>query len=127
MNSLKECKTALLESFPNSFINDVNIFIIHDKKDYYIDLSICRTPLDVKCEILEWFSHGACLAKPYGNTFNNIEFQKFMRDGINNFLGTDFNQYDLEKIYAWIGNECDHERSIRFVQSGYDFSQLEAL
>lgn len=127
MNNLSECIAALLEAFPNGYINDVNIFMVHDKANQYIDLNICRTLLDENCEILEWLSYGACLAKPYGNTFKNIEFQKFMRDGINKFLGTNFDQCDLEKIYAWIGNECDHERTIRFVQSGYDFSQLEVL
>lgn len=93
------------------------------KENEYIILSDCITEFDVKCKVLEWFSRGAHKTAPFREKAN-ILFHKFMRDGINNFLGTDFCVEDMDLIYTYLGNACNHEKTIRFIESGYDMQIL---
>ena len=47
-----------------------------------------------------------------------------MLDGINMFLHTDFSFDDMEIIYTYLGNACNHKKTIRFIESGYDMHVL---
>ena len=114
----------LMECFPRSFINQSGEFIAHLKANEYFRLDNCESELDVKCKVLEWFSQGAYKRQPYGTKKSNDEFNKFMRDGINEYLGTDFNETDMEIIYTYLGNCCNHKLTIKFIESGYDMSVL---
>lgn len=115
----------LMNCFPNSFINQSGEFVAHLKANEYFILQNCESELDVKCKVLEWFSRGAYKTEPYGTRQRNNEFQKFMLDGINQFLSTDFTEKDMEKIYTYLGNCCNHEKTIRFIESGYDLAILK--
>ena len=48
-----------------------------------------------------------------------------MLEGINDFLETDFTESDMEEIYRHLGNAINHEKTMRFIESGYDFKVLE--
>lgn len=111
-------------SFPRSFINQHGEFIAHDKANEYFILKNCETELDIKCKVLEWLSRGACKSNPYRSNKSNEEFHEFMLAGINKFLQTNFTYKDMQRIYIHIGNACNHQKTIRFVESGYDFSIL---
>lgn len=113
-----------MNCFPRSVINQNGEFIAHIKANEYFILRDCETELDVKCKVLEWFSRGAYKTEPYGNKQKNDEFHKFMRDGINQFLGTDFTEEDMEIIYTYLGNRCNHKKTIRFIENGYDIQVL---
>lgn len=119
-----ELKTKLINCFPNSFINENEEFIAHQKSNAYFILKGCKTELDVKCKVLEWFSRPAYKTEPYGSKQKNDEFHRFMLSGINEFLGTDFTENDMELIYTYLGNACNHERTVKFVASGYDMGIL---
>ena len=84
----------------------------------------CKNEFDVKCKVLEWFSRGAYKTEPYGTKRSNDEFHKFMRDGINEFLKTEFTHEDMEVIYTYLGNCCNHNLTIKFIESDYDLSLL---
>lgn len=114
----------LMACFPRSFINQYGEFIAHQKGNEYFILRNCETELEIKCKVLEWLSRGAYKAEPYKTEKANAAFHKFMLDGINQFLQTDFTHEDMCKIYIHIGNACNHEKTIRFIESGYDFSIL---
>lgn len=109
----------LMVSFPHSFINSQGDFIAHEWANEYFILRNCETELDIKCKVLEWFS-GSCKNEPYRTPKNNVEYQDFMRNGINNYLGTNFTKDDIYIIYTHLGNACNHEKTIKFVNSGYD-------
>lgn len=117
--------TKLMNCFPNSIINQRGEFIAHIKSNSYFDLKDCKTEFDIKCKVLEWFSRPAHKTEPYGNKQRNDEFHRFMLDGINEFLGTDFTENDMELIYTYLGNACDHEKTIRFIEGGYDMGILK--
>ena len=50
-----------------------------------------------------------------------------MLDGINMFLNTDFSKDDIDLIYTYLGNACNHQRTLEFVRSGYDMELLRKL
>ena len=111
-------------AFPNSFINYNGEFIAHKMANEYFRLEDCENELDVKCKVLEWFSRGAYKTEPFHFDAENRRYHEFMRKGINKFLGTKFTEDDMELIYTYLGNRCNHEKTIRFVESGYDMNIL---
>ena len=123
-NDVQECRESLLRAFPGSFINEHYEFIAHPRTNQYIILRDCKTPLDIECKVLEWFSRPAHKTAPYSQEWRNRRFHEFMRNGVNDFLDTRFSEQDMSDIYDALGNAIDHQKTIRFVESGYDFKQL---
>ena len=109
---LEEAKAALLECFPNSFVNDIGEFIAHLRSNTYFILHNCETPLDIECKVLEWLSRAACKGLPFSQEWRNEKFREFMRNGINDFLNTNFSEehfyeiieYDPDDEALWIGS-----------------------
>lgn len=122
---MQEVRKALLTAFPGSFINDREEFIAHVRTNQYIILSNCETPLDVECKVLEWFSRPAHKTTPYSQEWRNKKFHEFMLNGINAFLDTNFTKEDMDEIYCALGNAINHEKTVRFVGSDYDFGVLK--
>lgn len=125
-NELQECRQALLSSFPGSFINERDEFIAHPRTNQYICLGNCKTPQDIECKVLEWLSRPAHKTAPYSKEWRNRKFQEFMRKGVNSFLGTNFSELEMSDIYSALGNAIRHQKTIRFIESGYDFSVLKS-
>ena len=124
---MEEYIVKLMNCFDNSFINQNLEFVAHKDANEYLRLEDCENELDVKCKVLEWFSRGACKTKPFGNRAKNNKFNWFMLNGINSYLGTKFTKVDMEQIYTYLGNRCNHKRIIRFIESGYDISVLKEV
>ena len=123
---LPEYVKKLMACFPNSFINSNEEFIAHARNNEYFMLADCKSEIDVKCKVIEWFSRAACKTEPYRSAKSNNQFHKFMLDGINRYLETNFDEQDMDKIYTYLGNCCHHSRTIKFIESGYDMSNLES-
>ncbi len=115
----------LMDSFPRSIINQHGEFIAHLKANEYFILHNCETELDIKCKVLEWFSRGAYKTEPFRSNKANNTFHEFMLSGINEFLQTDFTPEDMCKIYIYLGNACNHNKTIKFIESGYDLAILQ--
>lgn len=121
-----EITQKLCRCFNGSFISGAEEFIAHEKANEYFILHNCETELDVKCKVLEWFSRGAYKTEPYRSKKKNDEFHEFMLNGINHFLGTEFNEDDIEEIYIHLGNACNHQKTILFIESGYDMEVFDS-
>ena len=121
---LEEAKAALLECFTNSFVNDNGEFIAHLRSNTYFRLDNCETPLDIECKVLEWLSRAASKGIPYSQEWRNEKFRKFMRNGINDFLDTNFSEEQFVTIYTYLGNAVNHKKTIAFIESDYDFDVL---
>lgn len=115
----------LMDCFPNSFINYLGEVIVHRKSNIYFNIMNCKSELDIKCKVLEWLSRASFKTLPYRSERKNREFHKFMRDGVNKYLGTDFSEEDMELIYTYLGNAVHHDLTVRFVESGYDMAILK--
>lgn len=123
---LKEARNALLESFPDSFINSRDEFIAHAYSNQYIILGNCETPEDIECKVLEWFSRPSHKTAPYSQEWRNRRFHKFMLDGMNAFLETNFTEEDASEIYDRLGNAINHELTKEFVKHGMNIEWLKA-
>lgn len=124
MTDMEECRQALLNAFPGSWFNESDEFIADTRSNTYFIFRDCNAPLDVECKILEWFTRPAHKGMPYNQEWRNRKFREFMMNGINDFLDTGFNQNSMEDIYCALGNAIDHEKTIKFIESGYDFALL---
>lgn len=117
--------TKLHLAFPGSKIHYNGEFIANVPANSYFVLHNCETELDVKCKVLEWLSRDAFKSEPFNSAKKNLRLHETMLHGINVFLGTNFSYEDMETIYTYLGNCCNHARTLRFIQSGYDVSMLE--
>lgn len=113
----------LMRCFPGSFINHNMEFVAHLEANQFFRLDDCASEFDIKCKVLEWFSRGAYKTAPFGER-KNKRLHEFMLRGINDYLGTDFTEDDMENIYTRLGNRCNHELTVRFIESGYDMRLL---
>lgn len=112
-----EIRNRFGAAFPKFFINRNLEVIVHPRSNTYFLLSDVQTETDLIAKILEWLSREA--AKSVAK-----ESKKYHLDGINTFLGTSFTQDDMMQIYTYLGNRCNHNRTLRFIESGYDLSVL---
>lgn len=123
----ESCRLRLLRDFEGSFFNQQDEFIAHRYTNTYFIFANCESEEDVCCKMLEWLSRPASKGIPYSQEWRNKKFRKFMLDGINNFLHTSFSFEDMEKIYTYLGNACNHSRTLKFIRSGYDMSIFDGL
>lgn len=119
-----ETTKKLIHAFPKSFINGGLEFIAEREANEYFRLEDCENELDVKCKVLEWLSRGASKTEPFYTKRRNDLFHKFMLDGINAYLGTNFTAEDMAIIYQKLGNRVRHSLTEEFVNSGYDMAVL---
>lgn len=119
-----EIRTALLDSFEKSFFNDTNEFIAHKYSNTYFRMEDCEYPIDVESKVLEWLSRSAYKGQPYSQEWRNRKFRTFMKNGINIFLDTDFSDVQFGVIYQKLGNRINHDLTVKFIESDYDFSLL---
>lgn len=124
MDWKESCRLRLLWDFGGSFFNERDEFIAHRYSNTYFLFGNCETELDVKCKVLEWLSRSASKGIPYSQEWRNKKFRKFILDGINMFLNTNFSFEDMEIIYTYLGNACNHKKTIQFIESGYDVQAL---
>lgn len=115
----------LMKAFPRSLINYNCEFVADTHTNQWFRLDNCFTELDLKCKVIEFFSRAAYKTIPYHSKKKNDEFHEFFRNGINEYLGTSFTHDDMQIIYTYLGNRCNHEKTIVFVESGYDMGILE--
>jgi len=113
----KEIRQRLREAFPKYFVNQDFEIIIYPARNSYFILSDVEAELELKAKILEWLSREASKS-------TSRQSQKYHLSGINAFLGTDFTQEDMTEIYTYLGNRCNHDKTIRFIESGYDMGIL---
>lgn len=127
MDWKESCRLRLLWDFEGSFFNKRDEFIAHRYSNTYFLFGNCETELDVKCKVLEWLSRSAHKGIPYSQEWRNKKFRKFILDGINMFLNTNFSFDDMEIIYTYLGNACNHKRTIQFIESDYDVQALKQM
>lgn len=122
---MTDYELRLLKAFPKSFINHLGEFIGSLKENPYFCLADCKNELDVKCKVLEWFSGPASKSQFYSSEKRNREYHKYILDGINTFLDTNFTFEDMELIYQELGNRANHSLTLKFIKSGYNLKVLQ--
>ena len=115
---------GLERAFSYCLLTSEGEVIVH-KTGQSFSLCSCETETDVKCKVIEWFSRAAFKTEPYSSDAANRKLHNYMLDGINKYLGTDFSEEDMEVIYTYLGNAIKHNKTIEFIESGYDMSFFE--
>lgn len=105
---------------PKYFINQNDELIVVPSWNIYFGLYNVKTPLDLKCKVVEWLSRPAC--KGVSNYW-----QKRVRAIFNNYLGTNFNRDEMERIYMYLGNAIKHAQTIEFIESDFDLEVLPEM
>lgn len=116
----------LFTAFPNAIINGNFEFVAepHIRVNSYFRLEDCETEVDVEAKLLEWLSREAHKSLHFDADWRNKMNWRYHLNGINSFLGTNFNLFDMNKIYTYLGNRCNHEKTLRFIRSGYSMEVL---
>ena len=106
----EETMRDLVGSFPGSYINNSYEFILGS---IGFSLRGCWYQEDVDCKVLEWLSGAA-------------SEDLYILQGINKyFCFTDFSKDDMREIYTYLGNACNHQKTLEFIKSNYDMDVLK--
>jgi hypothetical protein len=105
-------------------INHNGEFIAYRRGEAYFNISTCADETEIKCKVLEWLSRAAYKTAPFDSERENKKMWAFIQYGINKYLGTSFTADDFDEIYTYLGNRCNHAKTIRFIESGYDLNVL---
>lgn len=116
----------LSAAFPRSMINQRGEFIAdpRPKVNSYFILENCETEEDVIAKLLEWLSRDAFKSLHFSTMSANRMCWEYHRNGINSFCGTNFTPQDMGDIYTYLGNACNHKKTLAFIRSGYDLTVL---
>ena len=112
-----EIRNRFGAAFPKFFINHNLEVIVHPKRNTYFLLKGVETERDLIAKIFEWLSREAA------KSVSRVS-QEYHLAGINAFLGTNFSQDAMMEIYTYLGNCCNHQKTLRFIDSGYDLNVL---
>jgi len=115
----QEIRSRFINAFPKTYFNQRFEAIVFPARNSYFLTEDVKTELDLKSKVLEWLSREA------SKSISRIS-QRYHLEGINTFLETDFTQGEMSEIYTRLGNRCNHEKTIRFIESGYDMGVLNS-
>ena len=115
----------LMNLFPKSFVNANIELILVPRTNLYFLLSNVESPLDFKCKIIAWCSRACCKTAPYSSTWRNLQYQESIRDKINCYLGTKFDESQWMYIYTCLGNDVRRGLCEKFVQSNFDIEVIK--
>ena len=107
----------LMGLFPDSFINRNLELILIPKENIYFRLEDVKTSEDLKCKFIAYLSRPSCKE-------TSPRIRKYCLEQFNRFLGTTFSSDEMMKIYERLGNDCNRDRTRRFIREGYDLSTI---
>lgn len=111
--------------FNGSYINRCNELILNQKTNLYMPLDGVNDEHEFIARLLEWCIRDAFKTQPYQYELRNKSYHEAIRNKINTYLKTDFNEQDAELIYQAIGNGINHKLALEFVKNQYDLKMLE--
>lgn len=117
--------TNLMILFKNSFINCINELILIPKTNLYFSLDDVESESDLKCKVIEYCSRDAYKTMHFDSIGENIEYHDYVIERINEYLGTDFDETDMELIYTKLGYGVNRDLTIKFVESNCDMNILK--
>lgn len=119
----------LFAAFPDAIMNRNLEFVAdpHRRVNSYFRLDNCETRIDAIAKLLEWLSREAYKSEHFRVKWRNDQVHEYHLNGINCFCGTDFTPEDMKLIYTYLGNACNHQKTLAFIRSGYDLDLLRRL
>lgn len=123
---MTDALAKLKKCFPQTKLLANGEVVVHIKGNQWFNLSTCKSSQEVSYKVLEYFSRGAYKTEPYRNRSDlTKKFHKYMLDGINEYLNTDFTEEDMELIYGKLGNGVNRSLTEEFFNSQFDMELLQ--
>lgn len=106
------------QTFYDAFITLREELILEPKSNTYFRLDNITCELDFDCKMIEYVSRPAHkgLTKP---------LQKQIREQLNNYFNKKWSVEDLSIIYTYLGNGCNRQLCIKFIDSDFDLEILK--
>ena len=122
-----EVLRRLFNAFPKAIINYNLEFVANpnSRVNSYFSLRDCNNQIEIVAKVIEYLSREACKSQHYSTYKKNKEVWEYHLSGINCFCDTAFTFSDMEKIYCYLGNGINHQKTLKFIQAGYDLNILE--
>lgn len=114
---IERCVERFKWFFPKSFVYKENELIAEPKNNIYFRVDNIQDELGFKCKVIEY------LSRPSHKGISKW-YQSRIRNGMNGYLGTEFDIDELNKIYTVLGNSVNRAKTIKFIESGYDIGVL---
>ena len=93
-------------------IKKAPVWMLGDRDDVYETFLCYNEKYPIEDQVLSSLSRPA-------HKEGTEESRKWILDGINKFLGTNFDEDDIKEIYMFLGNGCNQELRKEFVKSNY--------
>lgn len=85
----------------------------------YFNAKTCQSKLDVQRKVIEYWSRDAYKTQFAGEEVSEI-IQDYIRQGINEYLKTDFDRDDMELIYTYLGNGINSKLCEEFIKNKFN-------
>ena len=113
----------LMRYFPKSYIDENKELILDENINFSLDR--INDKFDLCLKVVQYVSRFACKTQPYRNEWQNLMYRNKIRDAINKFLGTNFDEEEMLLIYTKLGNGCNERLASMFVATGFDIDLLK--
>ena len=122
---IKKLMVIAIKNGFEPFINHLGELVLNRKTNLYFNANGINSWEDVACKLLEWCSRDACKTRPFASDRESKKYNEQVRNIINKFLGTDFNEDDMGLIYSELGNRVNHQLTLDFINSGFKLKAFE--
>ena len=106
----------LMQIFDGSYINENNELILCPKTNLYFRLEDVTNVEDLCYKIVAWCSRDASKSMPYQTQWRNKKYREYVRNNINEYLGTNFTETEWLDIYCKYGCGCNKDDCIKFIR-----------
>ena len=113
----------LMRYFPKSYIDENKELILDENINFSLDR--VNDKFDLCLKVVQYVSRFACKTQPYNNECQNLMYRNKIRDAINKFLGTNFDEEEMLLIYTKLGNGYNERLASMFVATGFDMDLLK--
>ena len=113
----------LMRYFPKSYIDENKELILDENINFSLDR--INDKFDLCLKVVQYVSKYACKVQLYSNECQNLMYRNKIRDAINKFLGTNFDEEEMLLIYTKLGNGCNKRLASMFVATGFDIDLLK--
>lgn len=102
------------------------VIYLDEKNMFWFSLEKIESDIELKRRFISAVSR-CYKTEPYRTSKRNIEWQQKHISAFNEALGAKFNDDEIAYIYTYLGNGCNKQIAIKFIESGYDLNVLKRL
>ena len=129
-DSIKDFLIKIMLAFPRSrieyYVYGGFVIYLDEKNMFWFSLEKIESDIELKRRFISAVSR-CYKTEPYRTSKRNIEWQQKHISAFNEALGAKFNDDEIAYIYTYLGNGCNKQIAIKFIESGYDLNVLKRL